>query len=57
MYRIISTTDNKFVGREFESLPVDVLLDDYHFKAQSTRVSDSLITLSNVNYIIVCKEE
>ncbi len=56
MYKIISTTDNKNVGKIIEILPkvgdVIILENDCSFRIDYITINNDLYILSNANYIV-----
>lgn len=61
MYRIIDTTDKRFLGIQVSDLPKigDILyLKDFVFYVQSVfRLENNIYVLIDTNYIIYIKEE
>jgi hypothetical protein len=58
MYKIITTTDGKYVGKNFELTPPPVAIaDGFLFQYEKSFTSGDLLVLSNSNYVIVAKEE
>ena len=57
MYKIISTTDKKFVGSEIDISPSKIILPDGGEFIPEVRIPTSNgFTLKNSNYIIVVEE-
>jgi hypothetical protein len=53
VYKIVSTTDNKYVGIEIDSIPNPVYIyNDFLFYYDKKIEIDNQITLINSNYII-----
>lgn len=57
--QIISSTDNKYIGKEILNLEMGIIihLDDFEFYVQRMQVLENgNICLSNANYQLQCKE-
>lgn len=60
MYKIIETTDSKFVGTYLEALPQvgdAVTIGEHSFVVDKVSGNDSIVTLSNTNYVVVLTKE
>ena len=60
MYKVIQTTDRKFVGTYLKALPQAggvVTIGDYSFTIDKVSGSNSVVKLSNANYVVVLTKE
>lgn len=56
MFRIISTTDNKNMGKILEFFPIlgDIILleNDYIFRVDYIKINKDKYTIANANYVL-----
>lgn len=60
MYTIISSTDNKNIGKTFEKIPevgeIIVLEQKYNFRVDYINKNNDEYILSNANYVLIVKK-
>ena len=56
MYKILNTTDGRFVGQDIDDTSQLIHLGDYDFIPDKRReTDDGTVLLSNSNYVITCR--
>lgn len=58
MYRIIQTTDNKYIGMELEDVSKEIIFPDgFIMEPQYVKIMLDTVEVGNPNYIMVLRKE
>lgn len=56
MYRIIESTDNRFIGNEIDISKQHIELGDFVFNIVDRLYIGDIVMVSNANYVLILKE-
>ncbi len=56
MYRIIESTDNRFIGNEIDISKQHIELGDFVFNIVDRLYIGDIVIVSNANYVLILKE-